>query len=149
MIPRKTSFAVALGITGFVGWALFAEEPHNHALGDTGMWVSARDPEHERICSPGFSVSIRPPEAVTQRLKREMMSAQSIPWSRAREFELDHVVPLCLGGAPIDPANLQLQPWLEARAKDERERQACRAYCAGDLSLEEAQALFHRSGEVR
>jgi hypothetical protein len=55
MTSRKTSFAVALGITGFVGWALFAEEPSQTsvqkvttpsdvALGSTGMWVSSVDP---------------------------------------------------------------------------------------------------------
>jgi len=40
------------------------------------------------------------------------------------------IVPLCLGGPDVR-ANLQYQPWPEARAKDEREREACEAYCRG------------------
>jgi hypothetical protein len=159
MTSRKISFAVALGITGFVGWALFAEEPsqtsaqkvttpseepHDKALGGTGMWVGSS--ERARICATGFAASIRPPESVTNRIKHEMMSDQSIPAREAYKWRLDHIVPLCLGGDPISPANLQLQRLAESIAKDTTEIAACRSYCAGELSLEEAQALFHRSG---
>jgi hypothetical protein len=52
-----------------------------------------------------------------------------------RTNELDHIIPLCLDGAPLDPANLQLQPWSDARKKDERERNACRLYCRGEVDM--------------
>src|SRR5262245_17697248 len=41
-------------------------------------------------------------------------------------YELDHKIPLCLGG-PDSLENLQLQPWPEALAKDEDEIDLCRA----------------------
>lgn len=58
-------------------------------------------------------------------------------------YERDHIIPLCLGG-PDARSNIQYQPWPDARLKDERERQACEAFCRGDISFEDASALFHR-----
>jgi hypothetical protein len=49
-----------------------------------------------------------------------------------RDYELDHIVPLDLGGAPLDLRNLMLQPWAVA----------CNAHmkvCADDLTLKGAQ----------
>jgi hypothetical protein len=56
---------------------------------------------------------------------------------------LDHVVPRCLDG-PNDLSNLQLQPWPEAEEKDHREAETCRAYCNGEISLEQARGSFKR-----
>jgi hypothetical protein len=54
-----------------------------------------------------------------------------------RGWVRDHVVPLCLGGADT-AENIQYQKPRPAAEKDERERQACEAYCAGNLSLSAA-----------
>jgi hypothetical protein len=43
-----------------------------------------------------------------------------------------------------DLSNRQLQPWPEAEEKDHREAETCRAYCNGEISLEQAKASFHR-----
>jgi hypothetical protein len=57
-------------------------------------------------------------------------------------MQRDHIIPLCLGGSDtLD--NLQYQPWPQARIKDEAERRACEAYCAGLITLDEARARFH------
>jgi hypothetical protein len=57
-------------------------------------------------------------------------------------MQRDHIIPLCLGGSDtLD--NLQYQPWPQARIKDESERRACEAYCAGLITLDEARARFH------
>src|SRR5215472_6356118 len=50
-------------------------------------------------------------------------------------YELDHKIPLCLGGAD-SLENLQLQPWPEAVAKDEDEIDLCKAARAGALTRE-------------
>jgi hypothetical protein len=58
-------------------------------------------------------------------------------------YELNHIIPLCLGG-PDARINIQYQPHPEARLKDVRERHVCEAVCRGDISLDNAMALFHR-----
>ncbi len=55
--------------------------------------------------------------------------------------ELDHIVPLCLGGADTD-RNIQVQPWPQAREKDEFEWFACRQVCGGMVPLATAQGWF-------
>jgi hypothetical protein len=59
-----------------------------------------------------------------------------------RDYELDHIVPLNLGGAPLNRRNFQLPPWrgaCNARMKDELEAELSRAVCEGDVSLIDAQ----------
>jgi hypothetical protein len=52
-------------------------------------------------------------------------------------YELDHKIPLCLGG-PDKWSNLQLQPWEEAHEKDKDEWRLCRAVCAGKMTQSDA-----------
>ena len=61
------------------------------------------------ICRPGYSRSARPSYAVTGPLKRRMMNAQH-PGERLADYELDHLIPISLGGAPLDARDLWLQP---------------------------------------
>ncbi len=56
-------------------------------------------------------------------------------------YQIDHIVPLCLGGADTD-ADIQIQPIDAAIEKDELERSACRAVCAVALDLGETQRFF-------
>lgn len=60
-------------------------------------------------CVPGYSQSARPSLAVTGPRKRRMMAMQH-PDGRAADYELDHLIPISLGGAPLDARNLWLQP---------------------------------------
>lgn len=56
--------------------------------------------------------------------------------------QVDHVVPLCLGGADVE-ANIRIQPIDEAMEKDQLERAACIAVCARrTMTLAEGQAIF-------
>jgi hypothetical protein len=61
---------------------------------------------------------------------------------RTRDDEEDHLVPLCLAGAPQDPANLWPQPrfgeW-SADRKDTLEAKLCRQVCDRRVPLAEAQ----------
>jgi len=56
--------------------------------------------------------------------------------------EVDHVLPLCLGGADAD-ANIQIEPIEEAIRKDRLERAVCIAVCrTRSMTLAEGQAIF-------
>lgn len=104
--------------------------------------VPAHADSRSTLCAPGYARSIRPSAEASHELKLGLLAERGLPASAARRFELDHVVPLCLGGTSTRE-NLQLQEWPNAEAKDAREAEACRAYCAGTLTLEQARGLFH------
>jgi hypothetical protein len=103
------------------------------------------------ICVPGYAASVRPPSSYTNRIKRRLLQARRIPWARARAYELDHLVPLTLGGSPRSPDNLQLQPWngpAGAKVKDHLEVRLKRLVCAGQLPLAEAQRCIHAAWQA-
>lgn len=89
------------------------------------------------ICAPGYARSHRPSHWYAATVKLVM----AFPDSPAR-YELDHQVPLCLGGAGWSLANLQLQPWDEARRKDAAERAACKRVCERGYPLAAEQWYF-------
>jgi hypothetical protein len=60
------------------------------------------------ICRPGYTREIRPEAAYTNRIKREQLNAMG--GADPKEYELDHLIPLSLGGHPNDPRNLWTQP---------------------------------------
>lgn len=90
------------------------------------------------ICTPGWTKTVRPPTSYTNALKRKRLAAAGQPIYAAGKYELDHVVPLNLGGAPRDPNNLRLQPWPEARIKDHVEDCLSRKVCRGEIPLDTA-----------
>lgn len=82
------------------------------------------------VCSRGYSKLHRPPEDVSHNLKLQAMDRYHIPHSRISEFELDALVPICLGGDHYNQKNLWLQPWASAHYKDrEMEIPACKRVC--------------------
>lgn len=102
------------------------------------------------ICVPGWTAKVRPPVSVTNRIKHQKMDEAGISWDNAEDLELDHHVPLALGGAPADPDNLWLQAWdaeapagwkveSDAHTKDRLERRLQLMVCRGELPLDEAQ----------
>lgn len=66
-----------------------------------------------------------------------------IPLRQISRYELDHVVPLELGGHPRALANLKLQLWPEARVKDKLENRLNRLVCQGKMPLEEARNCIY------
>lgn len=90
---------------------------------------------HQQLCTPGWTKTVRPPDYWTNALKR-----QWLPRGRSMdEFELDHNGPIVLCGAPRNPANLWLQEWPAARRKDVVENGAHKDFCAGRITLKQAQ----------
>jgi hypothetical protein len=90
------------------------------------------------ICAPGWSKTVRPSARYTARIKIKLIRELEIPEEMLVDFELDHRIPLALGGAPSDERNLELQPWDEAGEKDRIETCLSRAVCAGTITLDEA-----------
>ncbi|MCU4184717.1 hypothetical protein K6U06_10125 [Acidiferrimicrobium sp. IK] len=90
------------------------------------------------ICASGWTATVRPPEAVTERIKVAQMRAYG-DRGRIGAYEEDHLVPLELGGAPSDPRNLWPEPGSSPNPKDRVESAARRAVCSGRLSLAGAQ----------
>lgn len=66
--------------------------------------------------------------------KAALAAARGIrdPWN----YELDHYIPLCLGGADNE-SNLRFQPWSAAREKDDLEWAVCGLVCRGGMTQQE------------
>ncbi|MGA9600836.1 MAG: hypothetical protein WBS22_11410 [Methylocystis sp.] len=92
----------------------------------------------ETICVRGWTKTVRPPFEVTNAIKLNKLRERGLTEADKSRFELDHVIPLALGGAPDDPRNLRLEPWPEADRKDGVEACLAHAVCAGRISLNEA-----------
>ena len=103
------------------------------------------------VCIAGWTRTIRPSSSYTGRLKTQQMHALHLP-GRAKDYEEDHLVPLCVGGHPNDPRNLWPQPrrgqWT-AKVKDQLEASVCRAVCRGAMTLDEGRAIFLRPDWTR
>lgn len=96
------------------------------------------------ICKSGWTATIRPPLSYTAPIKRALWAASG-RHGKLSDYELDHWVPLEVGGAPRDPANLVLQPWVGptgAHAKDGVENRVKAEVCAGKLTLAVGEQCF-------
>lgn len=99
----------------------------------------------QTVCVAGYTASVRPSMSFTNGVKQKLLRERGLPLSAAADYELDHVVPLALGGHPRALANLQLQAWegeRGAKAKDVIERLYQTRVCAGQMGLEEARRLM-------
>jgi hypothetical protein len=93
------------------------------------------------ICRRGYTASVRPPKEVTNRIKVRLTRAYGIGARPFSEIELDHLIPLSLGGASTE-ANL----WPQLRSgpanvsdKDDIAQLLNRRVCRGQESLADAQ----------
>jgi hypothetical protein len=94
------------------------------------------------VCVRGYTQTVRPDKKYTNRLKREQLRQYQYADTDPRKYELDHLIPLSIGGAPRSPDNLWPQPregaW-SAEQKNELEWIVYKMVCRGELSLSEAQ----------
>jgi hypothetical protein len=105
----------------------------------------------QTICVPGYTATVRPSSSYTNGVKAKLLRENGIDESMMRYYELDHVVPLALGGHPRKLANLALQPWdgeHGAIRKDLLERRLQILVCRGDLPLTDAQACIAEDWEA-
>lgn len=100
------------------------------------------------ICVLGYTAMVRPATVYTNGAKLKLLRSAGQDASAASEYELDHIVPLALGGHPHALDNLQLQPWPEARRKDRIEVKLQCLVCSGQVSLGEAQTAIATDWEA-
>jgi hypothetical protein len=96
-----------------VGWAFYSTlgghaEPKPGAAGVhdlTGMTNPHVTQQNIRstMCRRGWDISVRPSSAQIWQIKRFLLHGR-----RASDYELDHIIPIGLGGAVLDRRNLQL-----------------------------------------
>ena len=99
----------------------------------------------QTICVPGYSASVRPSTTYTNGVKAKLLRERDLPQAAAPQYELDHRVPLALGGHPRNLRNLELQPWDgedSAKQKDRLERRLQVLVCKEQLLLGDAQRVI-------
>jgi hypothetical protein len=106
-----------------------------------------QDNARTTICVSGYTTRVRPPVSYTDALKRDLVRRYGLSGSLSG-YELDHLVPLEVGGAPRSVRNL----WPEARAqhpgageKDHLENLLHTRVCNGSIALADAQRLFEQN----
>ena len=103
------------------------------------------------ICVSGYTKSVRPATSYTNGVKKKLMREAGIDVARIGDYELDHIVPLALGGHPRKLSNLMLQPWEGehgAKAKDTLEVRLQSLVCRGKLDLTDAQVCIVQDWEA-
>lgn len=94
------------------------------------------------VCVPGYSAKVRPSYSYTHRIKLAKLKVAGISEYDAALYELDHIIPLSLGGSPKDLKNLQIQFWTAAKKKDTKESAYHKLVCSETITLKEAQDYF-------
>jgi hypothetical protein len=90
------------------------------------------------ICQTGWTKTVRPAGSTTNRIKIEKLRQAGLTEADKSRFELDHLIPLALGGATLE-GNLALEPWPEATKKDVVEVCLSAMVCEGKIPLKLAQ----------
>lgn len=127
---------VALALAGAM--VVYAAWPKDYELAPV---PGAIDPQvtqrniHTTICTRGYAHSVRPPLEDTEEIKRALVPKGDY----LSNYELDHLIPLELGGAPLSPRNLWVQPIAEARVKDRLEDKLHELVCSDAMPLNQAQ----------
>jgi len=101
-----------------------------------------QDTIQQTICTSGYAARVRLPTSYTTPLKRTLMAAYGYSGLALGDFELDHHIPLELGGAPRAVENLWPEPLAgpsNARQKDVIENYLHAQVCRRAMSLAEAQ----------
>ena len=91
------------------------------------------------ICKPGWAATVRPPRAWAYRQKLALIKTTGAKQAPGR-YVADHIVPIEIGGAPHDRANLMLQTIAAGHKKDRLENTLRRGVCNGTIPLNTAQS---------
>jgi hypothetical protein len=129
VVPATVSLAASLLLAGCsTGHPRQAPPPTAVVNASPGAYYPAVSQQtiDQTVCVPGWTATIRP----------------HLPTRPG--YEYDHVVPLSLGGAPTDGANLQYVPLDQARKDDRVESLLHRLVCRKppQMTLADAQALI-------
>lgn len=100
-----------------------------------------QDNIYSTICVIGYTTKVRPPPSVTSKIKTERMRSYGY-FDSAKNYELDHLISLEVGGCPDCLTNLWPEPYnnaLGAYQKDKVENYLHEQICKGNMTLKEAQ----------
>jgi hypothetical protein len=114
----------------------------------------------QTICVPGYAKGVRPATSYTNGVKQMLFQRAHMNPALAQTYELDHIIPLALGGHPRKVENLALQPWEGengAKRKDRLEVKLQCLVCSNQVTLREAQqeiledwqAAYHKYAQVK
>jgi hypothetical protein len=134
---------VLISVIVFVTRAQFdgysATKPHKAIRsltpGATFPGVTASD-----VCSFGWASAHR---HVTRTQRLIVFKSYHIAYSKHAAYELDHLIPLELGGSNSNK-NLWPEPWADARLKDDLEDELHAQVCSRHLTLRRAWARIRR-----
>ena len=97
----------------------------------------------ETVCFSGYTKAVRPSTTYTNRIKMRLLSERGLDHEAEKgNYELDHIIPLALGGHPRNLSNLALQLWDGhdgAKRKDRIEVKLQCLVCSGEVPLAVAQ----------
>src|SRR5438309_10994255 len=119
----------------------------NDILPDPKCTPGATDPAvtqaniDSTICVSGYTKTVRPSTSVTNPIKLQVMKYYGFIDS-PNNYELDHLIPLELGGAPDDVKNLWPEPYYtnpSSYDKDGFESYLHNQVCSGAMALKTAQ----------
>ena len=120
-------------------------------LPDGNLTPGALDPEvidsnvKETICKAGhftWTEGHMPPKSFLEKTEKEQILAYGYPDENIKHYQMDHLIPLSLGGSPTDAKNIWPQPLISkwsARRKDYLEGILHEKVCKGEISLTQAQ----------
>lgn len=126
-----------------------------NGLPDQGCTPGDIDPKvtqddiQQTICVRGYTKTVRPPVSYTEPLKLKIMQEYGDSDS-PKDYELDHLVPLEIGGNPSSEANLWPEPYdiaYNAHEKDKVENYLHEQVCLGKISLQQAQLEIAKDWE--
>jgi hypothetical protein len=135
--------STSLGVLFAIGGLCYAADTAvpNDSL--TPGAVASRDPTI--VCTPGYARSQRLYRIDRRAYWEEVhavLEAYHIPFADRHAYEIDHRVPLCLGGSN-SMRNLWPQPLAQAHKKDDLEWAVCIAVCRDHtMTLDQGQRLF-------
>lgn len=132
--------AFGVGISAFAIVGAFARHSELPILPDSRLTPGAvLNVTVADICAPGYAPKAR---NVPTELKRRVYAEYGMQSHTARRFEIDHLVPLELGGSNaitnLWPQSYLTQPW-NAHVKDRVEARLHELVCTGQLALPDAQ----------
>jgi hypothetical protein len=101
------------------------------------------------VCSPGYASNVRPRGALWKSLKAEAYARYGIPPGHRSDidaagvhhpaYQVDHLIPLEIGGDPTSLENIWPQPTVEAEIKDHVENKLHELVCSGQMPIGVAQ----------
>jgi hypothetical protein len=135
---KLSTIATIIGVLVATPVGAFEIRPDKNLTGG-----SLRTRDRDAAC--GHAGEHRGPMSATRR--DEILRRYGLPAGTHPDYEIDHLIPLCLGGSD-DPSNLWPQPrrtiedtW-NAEAKDRLERRMCDMVCDGEIEIATAQEAF-------